>query len=124
MPSGKPNIICPHCEEWIEAKDLAASRQYRTEYGIDVFRCHKCHKDFKIEPTEYMLVKSKYEEGEVLEDEDLAIEGIDAKELTPSEMAAKNSTSANKGCLGSIVVGLSISLSLGWLGYQYFGHLI
>lgn len=85
MGKGKPNISCPHCRREVEATNLPKARQYRTQYGIDVFKCPLCGDDFKIEPSEYMFVKSQMEKDELPSDGEIAIDGIPTTELTPSE---------------------------------------
>lgn len=81
----KPSIICPHCEEFITASDLASRRKFRNSFGIDVFTCRFCDKELKFEPREYLFVSSQIKSGEL--SDEVAIHGVKVEEILPSERA-------------------------------------
>ena len=84
----KPNIWCPHCENHIAAERLPPCRKYRNHFEIDVFECPECHNEFKIEPSEYFVVRERLEAGEI--PEDAAIEAARVDDVLPSEKMAGN----------------------------------
>lgn len=86
MTSDKPRVRCPHCEEHIEAERLPRHRRYRNKFGIDVFECPECHREFKFEPAEYIVTREGIEKGTI--PAGVAIAGVNVGELLPSETMA------------------------------------
>ena len=86
--SNKPRIRCPHCEEHIEAQRLPGHRKYRNRFGLDVFDCPECHREFKVEPTEYFVAKEGIEKGTI--SSEAAIAAVKVNECLPSEMLVSN----------------------------------
>ena len=69
---------CPHCNQIVTKKTLADNRKYRSEAGVDIFACSRCHSHFKFEPAAYLKAKTSggtvklYNVGELLKSEKMA----------------------------------------------------
>jgi len=82
----KPMIQCPHCTKIIEAERLVSQRKYRNAFGLDVFECPDCHKNYKIEPREYLETREHINEGNLPNTHIIKAAMID--EILPSEKMA------------------------------------
>ena len=86
MASGKPSIVCPHCNEWLAGPIFPGQKAYRNNFGIDVWICPKCDGKFKIETSEYIFVRDQIASGAA--SVATAISGYPEEEPTPSELDA------------------------------------
>lgn len=79
-------IQCPHCGEITKVERMASQRKYRNEFGLDVFECPDCHKNYKIDPREYLLAQENMNQGSV--PDSITINGAKVDTILPSEKAA------------------------------------
>ena len=82
----KPHVLCFHCQNAIYPEVLATRREFRTQYGIDVFKCPSCEKDFKIDPREFLELREQVSKGLWPIGKSPALIGLSQNEFTPYEM--------------------------------------
>ena len=63
LETDKPHVLCFHCRTAIYPEVLATRREFRTQYGIDVFKCPSCEKDFKIDPRDFLELREQVNNG-------------------------------------------------------------
>jgi len=81
-----PHALCFHCKTPIYPETLAILRQYRTQYGIDVFQCPSCNKEFKVDPRDFLDLCERLATGNWPAEHPPAIRGLNSLELTPYEL--------------------------------------
>lgn len=96
----KPHVLCFHCKTAISPEVLATRREFRTQYGIDVFKCPTCEKDFKIDPRDFLDLREQVNQGLWPPGKPAAIVGLSPNEYTPYEMIEAQYASKKKSQFG------------------------